>query len=127
VYLDASAFVKLVVEEPESEALEAFLGRGTSMASSALTRTEAVRAVRQNGPDALRRVRELLRAIDLVAVDTDILDAAGLLVASVPRSLDAIHIATALALGDDIEVLVSYDERMLSAARAMGLPTATPR
>ncbi|MGZ4129282.1 MAG: type II toxin-antitoxin system VapC family toxin [Actinomycetota bacterium] len=125
-YLDASAFVKLVVDEPGSEALTTFLDGTGSVTSSALTRAEAVRAVRHKGPDALHLVREHLRAIDLVAIDDEILDAAGLLDPSILRTLDAIHVATALSMGDDLDVLVTYDERMLRAAEVTGIPTASP-
>lgn len=125
-YLDASAFVKLVIEEPESETLQAFVDGSDSIASSALTRAEAVRAVRHKGPDALLGIREMLQAIDLVPVDEEILDAAGLLDPGILRTLDAIHLATAIAIGDDLDVVVTYDGRMLQAAALLGLPTTSP-
>ena len=128
LYLDASAFVKLVVEEAESPAAAAYLaGRSSRRVASALLRTEAVRAVRHLGPEALAMCREALRRIDLVAIDDRILDAAGILEPRVLRTLDAIHLATAMALGDDLEAIVTYDDRMVEAARLMGLPTTTPR
>ncbi len=126
-YLDSSAFVKLVVSERESAALRSHLRRKDARrVSSALLRTEAVRAVRRVGPDALARVRQALRAIDLVAVADVVLDAAGSLEPGVLRTLDAIHIATAMSLGDDLDEIVTYDARMLDAARLLGLPTASP-
>ena len=128
LYLDSSAFVKLVVEEAESAAVRAFLAdRGVRRVSSALLRTEALRAVRHLGPDALATVREGLRRVDLIGIDDRILDAAGTLGPQVLRTLDAIHLATALAVGDDLEAIVTYDERMVAAARLLGLPAATPR
>jgi len=127
LYLDSSAFVKVVVEEPESAALRAFLAADQARrVSSALLRTEALRAVRHLGPEALANAREGLRRVDLVAIDDRILDAAGILEPGVLRTLDAIHLATALAVGDDLEAIVTYDERMLAAARSLGLPTAAP-
>jgi hypothetical protein len=95
--------------------------------SSALLRTESLRAVRHLGPDALAVVREGLRRVDLIAIDDRILDVAGTLEPEVLRTLDAIHIATALAIGDDLEAIVTYDVRMIDAARLMGLATAAPR
>jgi len=128
VYLDSSAFVKLAVEEPETRALRAFLAeRDGRRVSSALLRTESLRAVRQLGGDVLSTIREGLRRVDLVAIDDRILDAAGTLEPRVLRTLDAIHLATALAVGDDLESVVTYDERMAEGARLLGLPTAAPR
>lgn len=124
-YLDASAVVKLVVAEPGSDALRAFV-RGRDVVSSALTRSEALRAVRHKGPDAVSRTRQAIRALDLVTVDDAILDAAGRLDPSIARTLDAIHVVTALALGDDLDIVVTYDERMAHAAELAGLPTVSP-
>lgn len=128
LYLDSSAFVKLVVDESESAGLRSMLvSRGGRRVSSALLRTESVRAVRHLGPDALTIVRNALRRIDLIAIDDRILDSAGILEPRVLRTLDAIHLATAIAVGDDLEAIVTYDERMVEAARLLGLSTATPR
>ncbi len=128
LYLDSSAFVKLVVAETESAALRAFLANhGARRVSSALLRTESLRAVRHLGPDALATVREGLRRVDLIGIDDRILDAAGTLEPQVLRTLDAIHLATAIAVGDDLEAIVTYDERMLAAASLLGLRTVTPR
>ena len=128
LYLDSSAFVKVVVEETESAALRAFLAAtGARRVSSALLRAEALRAVRHLGPDAVATVREGLRRVDLIGIDDRILDSAGILEPQVLRTLDAIHLATALAVGDDLDAIVTYDERMVAAARLVGLTTATPR
>jgi len=128
LYLDSSAFVKLVVEEAESAAVHAYLANhGARRVSSALLRAESLRAVRHLGPDALATVREGLRRVDLIGIDDRILDAAGTLEPQVLRTLDAIHLATAIAVGDDLEAIVTYDERMLDAASLLGLRAATPR
>ncbi len=128
LYLDSSAFVKLVVEEPESAAVRTFLAtQDARRVSSALLRAESLRAVRHLGPDALATVREGLRRVDLIGIDDRILDAAGILEPQVLRTLDAIHLSSALAVGDDLEAIVTYDERMIDAARLLGLTTATPR
>jgi predicted nucleic acid-binding protein len=128
LYLDASAFVKTVMTEPESGALRAFLAlRPERRVSSALLRTEALRAVRHLGPGAMATVREGLRDVDLVAIDDRVLDAAGVLGPQTLRTLDAIHVATALAIGDDLADIVTYDERMVEAGRSLGLSTTVPR
>lgn len=127
VYLDSSAFVKLAVEEAGTAALRAFLaGRDARRVSSALLRTESLRAVRLLGGDVLATVREGLRRVDLVTIDDRILDAAGTLEPRILRTLDAIHLATALAVGDDLDTVVTYDERMADGARLLGLPVVAP-
>jgi hypothetical protein len=126
-YLDSSAFLKLAVVEAKSAAVRTYLAKpGVRRVSSALLRTECLRAVRHVGPDALATVREGLRRVDLIGIDDRILDAAGTLEPGVLRTLDAIHLATAMAVGDDLEAIVTYDERMIAAARLLGLPTASP-
>ena len=127
VYLDSSAFVKLVVAEPESRALRAFLTRRrTRHVSSAILRAEALRPVRHGGPEVLTKTRSALRRVELVAVSDSILDGAGALEPRVLRTLDAIHLATALALGDDLELVVTYDTRMAEGARLLGLDAESP-
>jgi predicted nucleic acid-binding protein len=128
LYLDSSAFVKLAVEESETAALRQFLAdRAMRHVSSALLRTEALRAVRDLGPGALASVREALRRVDLVAIDDRILEAAGNLEPRALRTLDAIHLATAMAMGDDLDAIVTYDDRMVEAAGLLGLLVAAPR
>jgi len=68
-----------------------------------------------------------LRRVDLVAIDDRILDASGILEPRVLRALDAIHLATAMALGDDLESIVTYDDRMIDGARLLGLASVAPR
>lgn len=125
-YLDSSAIVKLVIDESQSAPLRRHLRRRGPLASSALARTELLRAILDEGDAGLARGRDVLRRINLVRVNDRVLNAAGALLPSELRSLDAIHIATALQLGEDIRQLVTYDERMLLAAQALGLRTASP-
>ena len=126
VYLDSSALVKLVVREPESPALMRYLEQHPDRASCGLARTEVVRAVREQGGPALARARKLLKRIDLVALDDELLDDAGLLGTSPLRSLDAIHLAAARSLGQDLVAVVTYDSRMAVAAMTLGLDVASP-
>ena len=127
VYLDSSALVKLVIAEAESPALLRYLRAHPQRASSALARTEVVRAVRPHGVAALTRARRLFTRLDLVQLDDDLIDDAGTLEVDLLRSLDAIHLAAARTLSDDLTAVVTYDVRMTAAARALGLPVATPR
>lgn len=125
-YVDSSALVKLVVREPESAALRAFLRRRTARASCALARVEVLRAVRHHGPAAIARAHQIVERLELMRLDDGLLDAAARLPIEPLRSLDAIHLAAAQRLGHDLSVLVSYDERMLAAARRLGIPVASP-
>lgn len=125
-YLDASAAAKLLVEEPESVALARFLdsaGPEDTTASSALLETELRRlAVRAELAQAA--VSEVLARVALVEPDRALFHEAGLLPGARMRSLDALHLATAVRLGDS--VVVAYDARLLEAARAVGLGVVSP-
>ena len=125
-YLDSSAVVKLVIAEPESTALRQFVRRRRPLVTSALARTEVLRAVIPVGEVAVSRGREVLQVLDLVRVNDRVLDAAASLLPAEIRSLDAIHLATAQLLGEDLGRIVTYDERMVDAAKQLGLPTASP-
>ena len=126
-YLDSSAIVKLAIREPESLALRRYLRTRRPLLSSALARTEVLRALLPAGDEAVSRGRDVLQRLDLVRVNDRILNAAGLLVPSELRSLDAIHLATAQQLGRDLKVLVTYDDRMAAAARQLGYRIVQPR
>jgi predicted nucleic acid-binding protein len=125
VYLDTSAFVKTIVVEPESKALRRWLVARPLHVSSALLRVESVRALAEQGAEAVARARTGLRLVTLIAIDDEILDAAADLPGQV-RSLDAIHLASARSLGEDLSVLVTYDRRMAAAAQALGFAVEAP-
>ena len=126
VYLDSSALVKLVVAERESAALRRYVRGEPHRASCALARVEVMRAVRPHGAAAMTRARRLLRRLDLLQLDDELLDAAATLDGGILRSLDAIHLADAQTLGDDVAAVVTYDDRMTAAAVRIGLPVAAP-
>jgi predicted nucleic acid-binding protein len=126
IYLHSSAIVKLIIAEPESVALRAYLKRRRPIVSSALARTEVLRALLPAGEIALSRGRDVLGRLDLIRINGRILDSAGILQPPQVRSLDAIHVATAQLLGGDLGQLVTYDERMADTASALGLKTASP-
>jgi hypothetical protein len=125
-YLDSSAVVRLVIAEPESAALRRYLRRRRPLVSSALARTEVLRALLSCGEVALARGRRVLRTIELMRVNDRVLEVAGTLLPAEVRSLDAIHLATAQQLGDDLGVVVTYDVRMADAAAKLGLETHSP-
>ena len=127
VYLDASALVKLVVPEPESPALRAELARWDRRVSSALVRAELIRAAARVGAAARRLAERVLTTLDLVAVDDAILDAAGRVRPADLRTLDAVHLVSAQALGPALGGFVAYDARLLAGAQGARLPTIVPR
>jgi predicted nucleic acid-binding protein len=126
LYLDSSALVKLAVAEKESQALRGLLAFGSDLASSALARTEVPRAIAPQGELAVRRAMRVLAQIELIAIDDAILDSAARLGPPTLRTLDAIHIASALALEDALESIVTYDTRMAAAATTLGIRVSAP-
>lgn len=100
-YLDASALVKLVTDETETATLRAHLGRYAGRSTSRLAAVEVPRALARKGPASLLEPRLL-------------------------RSLDAVHLASAISLGDELEVFITYDLRLADAARGAGLTVLAP-
>lgn len=126
-YLDTSALVKMVVAEEESAPLREWLSAGErGPVTSDLARTELLRAVRRAAPDRLVLARLVLESVTVVQVGTSTFDAAGRLDPDGLRSLDAVHLAAALDLGDELQGLVTYDERLAAAAAANGIPVVAP-
>lgn len=128
LYLDSSAIVKLVVAEPETDALLAFLGGWPNRVSSALARVEVLRAVSRSGvsPQVRRRALRVLARIALVEVDEPVLAAATRLGPPALRTLDALHLATARSL-DGLAGVVTYDQRLAGAARRLRVRVFAPR
>ncbi len=128
VYVDTSALVKLVVAESETAALRSWLENDDrDLVACDLVRTELMRAVRRSVPDRVLQARAVLDSIILVEVSTNVFEEAGRLEPSVLRSLDAIHLAAALDLGDELEGLVTYDDRLAAAAEANGVIVVAPQ
>ena len=125
VYLDSSAIVKLVVNEAESGALRRFLRDHPAHASCGLARVEVPLAVAARGATAIESARRTVATLDLVQLGDALLDAAGALHVGL-HSLDAIHLAAAQELGEDLDYLVTYDRRMVAAAEALGMPVTGP-
>ena len=127
VYVEASAAAKLLVEEPESVALaarlETWVAGGWAVSSSLLLETE-LRRLAQRLSIAQERVSDLLDRFDLVEPDALTYRTAGLLPGEHVRSLDALHVAS--ALHGDCRTMVTYDLRQSHAARAAGLQVASP-
>lgn len=125
VYLDSSALVKLVVEEPESEDLRTFVGERV-VVSSMVARTEVIRAVARTEPERVGAAEKVLAETSLIIIDWPLASAAAWVEPASIRSLDAIHLATAQRLEVGLEALVTYDRRMVDAAQMAGLRVASP-
>jgi len=128
VYLDASAALKLVRSEPESDALEAWLQPARYFSAAEVLEVEIACALHRRGESAAarRQATALLRATELVPWSERIRDLACLPHDPPQRALDAIHLGTALALRERLEALVTYDRSLAAAAEAHGLPVVSP-
>lgn len=128
IYLDSAALVKLVHRETESLLLEAWLAEGSDPVrlSSSLAEVEVERTIRRHAPHAMHRLAPVLGTLELLDVDPLVRSRAAALAPPTMRSLDAIHLASALELGRELAQFVSYDRRLLAAAAEAGLTVASP-
>ena len=126
-YVDTSAFVKLLMAEPESGALRSWwLDHDDAVFSSDLLRTEVLRTTRRISPQALATARRFLDAMPLLNLDAETFERGGLVDPPSLRSLDAVHLAAATAVGDELAGVLSYDSRLAEAAEAQGLTIVAP-
>ena len=127
LYIDASAALKLVVEEPESWALADALA-GDQLISSEICRVELARALLRLGlgQGADRLVRGVVERIELLRLDDQILDRASEVGPTDLRTLDAIHLASALAIGRELDAVVTYDRLLAAAAEEAGFAVMSP-
>jgi len=128
VYVDSSALLKLVLSEPERPALEQALSRWPDRISSVLLPIECRRIVLRAGnpPEVVDRLEKELSGVTLIRLEEAVQTLAGAIGPPRLRSLDAIHLASALSVGDYPEAFVTYDDRLADAARAVGLNVLMP-
>jgi predicted nucleic acid-binding protein len=128
VYLDASAIVKLVVHEAETVALLAALERWPDRVSSDVARVEVHRAMWRAGASKTVRARadDVLNSLVLIRTDEPVLRRASSFSEPMLRSLDAIHLAAALSIGDDPDAFIVYDARLARAASKRKLRVLHP-
>jgi predicted nucleic acid-binding protein len=124
-YLDSSALVELIAIEAETAALRQELRRWPDRASSLLASIEVTRAARRLGGHAPALAARVVAGLRLLAIDP-IVPAAAEIGGTTLRSLDAIHLATALSISAEPEALITYDNRMISHSQAIGLPVISP-
>lgn len=132
IYLDSAAIVKLVHREQESDALALWLAErlGQPRVTSALAEVEVSRAILRNAPASQPRIPAVLGTIARFEIGPAVRGLAASYTDAALRSLDAVHLATAqvltVELGGPTVTFVTYDKRLLAAASAAGLPTASP-
>jgi len=128
IYLDSAAVVKLAHAEPESAALRGWLEERAEAqwVSSVLTEIESFRALARYAPETVSRLPAVLDQIDLIDPDQRIRMLARTVTPAAVRSLDAIHLGTALHVRPALTSFVTYDKRLLDAAQAAGLPIDSP-
>ena len=127
IYLDASAIVKLVVEDAESGALRAWLRRRRApRVTSDLSRVEVPRACMRAEPTAMLQAQRAVSRLSTVPLTPTVLSAAAALQPPGLRTLDAVHVASALAVGSAVRAFVTYDHRLEVAARQLGLDVERP-
>ncbi len=128
IYIDTSALVKLLFDEPESMALTDWLTLKTEIpkVSSDLSTVELLHTCQRIDGTLVGDARRLLDGVDLIPIDHKIVEQAAILAPRELRSLDAIHLASAMSLIDDLNDFVAYDVRLCSAATEAGLPVVTP-
>jgi uncharacterized protein len=128
IYLDTSAFLKTVFDEPQSSAIRKYLATvdAPRFVSSALLAVEARRGTLRANPRRLPRVDLALLRVAQIELDGPVIETASRLPDPMLRALDAIHLATALQIRGDLDIVLTYDQRMLAAAAGHGLPAAAP-
>lgn len=128
IYLDSAAVVKLVHAEPESPALRAWLDERaeTGWVSSVLAEIESFRALAKYAAEAVTRLHPVLDQIDLIDLSPRVRILAQTVRPVTVRSLDAIHLGTALSIRRSLTSFVTYDKRLQDAAVAAGLPADSP-
>jgi len=120
--------VKLVAREAETDALTAWLKDRPIRITSVLSRVEVLRAARRVAKTeeaVIARASAVLASVAIAALTDAIADRASVLEPLTLRSLDAVHLATAVLAGP-LEAFVVYDDRLAEAARSAGIPVAQP-
>ncbi len=129
LYLDASAVVKLVLPEAETEALLASLPAWPHRLSSEVAVVEVLRAARRASADqeVWRRANQVLSGLHLIKISPAILEHASQVEPATLRALDALHLASALSLGEDLGAMAVYDATLAAAAGECGVRVLAPR
>ena len=127
-YIDTSAALKFVLEEPESTELIRWMrAHSDAVISSDLLRTELLRATKREAPELMGRARVIIESIFLLRLPPSTFERSAEIGPDLLRSLDAIHLAAALELGDELDGFITYDDRQAAAANLLGFAVLSPR
>ncbi len=124
-YVDASALVKLILDEPDAAPMRRWYIESSRIATSHVGAIETRRAVARKVDDA-DRIDAIFSSVVVIGLDPGIGRVAATLAPPTLRTLDAIHLATALSLASELDAFVTYDDRLADAARSLGLPVVRP-
>ena len=126
-YIDTSAFVKTFVDEPNSSELVSWVqSMDPEFVSSGLLRIETLRSARRIDSRVIKQAREALRSVHFIALSRYVCELAADLELAVLRSLDAAHVASALSVGEELEAVITYDQRLAEACGELGLTVVAP-
>ena len=124
-YLDASAILKLIIEEKETNKLEKFIKNKSC--TSKISRIEVMRVINRSIPEAAESTQQILSRFDYINItDSVIRTAESFLGLPTLKSLDSIHVASALSISSEIDGIVSYDKKMITNAKSLGLLVHSP-
>jgi uncharacterized protein len=124
-YVDSSALVKLVIREAESDALAAWIS-GRALVSNRVSEIEVRRTATRRLGRPWTGLAGVFEQIAVIELDGSISERSAQVPPPLLRTIDAIHVATALELGDDLDAFVTYDKRLAEAVRAAGMTVASP-
>ena len=128
-YLDASALVKLATPEQETAALRMYLADFTARVTSRVALVEVPRALTRRAAETRAVVGAFaaaFEAFEIVELDQFVVATAAGLSPVGLRSLDAIHLASAMTVRGELAAFVTYDVRLADAARLAGLTVTAP-
>jgi predicted nucleic acid-binding protein len=126
IYVDTSALLRLAIPDDTTPAVERLMDPSVHLVSSVLLQIEARRGTLRRAPRRLPRVDQLLAQVDALAINDAVVETASRLPDLLLRPLDAIHLATALLIREDLEAVLTYDDRIAAAAAAHGLAVLSP-
>ena len=95
--------------------------------ASAVVEVEVVRVVRRAAPELLSQADRVVSHVAVIEITEAIRTRAALADPAALRSLDALHLATALEIGEELDAVVTYDARLAGAATSYGLPVLAPQ